>query len=99
MSSGRTPSPRRIEVSCTVEIAHTAESLHAHVVLDGIEPEAGDTVLVHDAPTNVRFGESLVCRRRATVVRAGPVRRAWTRLRARFELTELYEVSFSGRGL
>ncbi len=26
---------RRIEVPCTVEIEQTAESLHAHVTLDG----------------------------------------------------------------
>lgn len=90
-------SPRRFDVPCTVEVEHTSDSLHAHVELDGVEVEPGDTVTVHDAPTQVAFGEKIVCRRIATVVRAGPLQRAWTRLASRLELTELYEVSFSHR--
>lgn len=88
---------RRFDVPCTVELEHTSETLHAHVELDGVEIEPGDTVIVHDAPTQVPFGEKLVCRRIATVERASPLQRAWTRLASRFELTELYEVSFSHR--
>jgi hypothetical protein len=86
------------EFPCTVEIEQTPESLHAHVVLDGdmaIEP--GDRVQVHDAPTLVPYGERLIVRRTATVVRAGLLERAWTRLAGNFELTELYDVSFSDR--
>jgi hypothetical protein len=88
---------RRFDVPCTVEVEHSADNLHAHVELDGVEVEPGDTVTVHDAPTHVPFGERLVCRRIATVERAGPLQRAWTRLASRLELTELYEVSFSHR--
>jgi hypothetical protein len=43
----------------------------------------------------VRFGDKLVLHRRATVERAGWLERQWTRFAARFELSELYEVSFT----
>jgi hypothetical protein len=91
-----TPSPRSFEVPCTVEIEQTSETLHAHVVLDGdIEIRPGDEVRVHDAPSHVAFGERLVVRRTATVVRAGPLERLRARFEGYLELTELYEVSFS----
>ena len=86
---------RTVNVSCNVEIANTAEALHAHVFLNGLEVEAGDSVLVHNAPTDVAFGESLSCDRRATVSRASWLDKLWVRLSSRFELTTLYEVSFS----
>ena len=46
---------RTYEVPCTVEVEHTAASLHAHVELDGIAVGPGDSVRVHDAPTDVGF--------------------------------------------
>lgn len=86
---------RTFEVPCTVDVEHSFDSLHAYVELEGIEVGPGDEVLVHDAPTEVPFGERIVVQRRATVVRAGWLKRLWTRLTARLELTELYEVGFS----
>lgn len=86
---------RHQRVACTVEIAHTADECYAHVVLDGIEVEPGDQVLVHGAPTRIGWGEQLRCEREATVSRATWLDKLWTRLSARFELTMLYEVSFS----
>ncbi|ABD86884.1 hypothetical protein [Rhodopseudomonas palustris] len=84
------------EVPCTVEIEQTSESLHAHVILDGdIEIRPGDEVTVHDAPTDIGFGEHIVVRRTATVVRAGLLEGLRARLEGYLELTELYEVSFS----
>ncbi len=89
---------RTFEAPCTVEIEHSPESLHAHVELDGdIAIEPGDQVLVHDAPTDVPFGETLIVRRTATIIRAGLAERLWTRLAGNFELTELYDVSFTER--
>ncbi len=85
----------RIEVPCTIDIAHTPEEFHAHVQLQGIEVGPGDEVLVHDAPIDIDWGEHIVCDRRATVTRATWLGKLWTRLSARFELTMLYEVSFS----
>ena len=61
-----TGSRKSFDVPCTVEIEQTSETLHAHVVLDGdIAIEPGDEVRVHDAPTEVAFGERLVVRRTA----------------------------------
>ena len=87
---------KTFNVPCTVEIEQTSETLHAHVVLDGdIQIRAGDEVMVHDAPTQVEFGERLVVRRMATVVRGSPLDRLRARIEGYLELTELYEVSFS----
>ena len=90
---------RRIEVSCRVEIEKTPASLHAHAIPDGIDLRPGDRVIVHGAPSDIAFGEriSLVCR--ATVLRAGPIARAWTEMSAFFALTELYEVGFQPKEL
>ena len=84
-----------VTVPCTVELSNTAETLHAHVELDGIEVGPGDEVLVHDAPFIVAFGEHTVYQRSATVSKASWLTRTWTRMCSRFELTALYEVSFS----
>jgi hypothetical protein len=83
------------EVPCTIEIEHTAQSLHAHVELEGVEVRPGDEVIIHDAPTTVPFGQQLVRHSRATVVRAGVLARMMARFRGYIELTELYEVGFS----
>jgi hypothetical protein len=98
MSPLRNALRRRFEAPCTVEIEHSPRSLHAHVEIEGdVEIQPGDQVLVHDAPTDVPYGERLVVRRTATINRAGFIDRAWTRLAGNFELTELYDVSFSER--
>lgn len=86
------------DAPCTVEIERSPESLHAHVEIDGnIEIHPGDRVMVHDAPTAAPYGERILVRRVATVVRAGYLERLWTRFVGNFELTELYDVSFSER--
>jgi hypothetical protein len=86
----------RQQTPCTIEIEHTEQSLHAHVELDGgLALQPGDRVRVHGDPIRVVFGERLVLRRDATVERAGWLERQWTRFAARFELSELYEVSFT----
>ena len=86
---------RSFDTPCTVEIACDGESLHAHVRLDGVEIGPADRVRVHEAPAHVRFGERRTIATVATVTRANPVERALTRLSARLQLTELFEVSFS----
>jgi hypothetical protein len=87
---------RTQETPCTIEIEHTERSLHAHVELDDpIALQPGDRVRVHGAPIKVRFGDKLTLHRNATVERAGWLERQWTRFAARFELSELYEVSFT----
>lgn len=98
MSQSRPLFRKTFEAPCTIEIEHSAESLHAHVELDGVaEIQPGDQVLVHDAPTDVPYGQTLVVRRTATIIRAGLLERLWTRLTGNLELTELYDVSFTER--
>jgi hypothetical protein len=88
----------KIEVPCTVEIEHSPYSLHAHVEIDGdLDMKPGDQVIVHDAPTEIGYGERRVVRRRVTVIRAGLLKRVTTRLASNFELNQLFEVSFSER--
>jgi len=84
----------RIEVPCLVDIEQTADSLHAHAIPEGIELHPGDRVLVHGAPCHVAYGEYVRIYSMATVIRAGVIRRAWTRMTAVFELLELFETGF-----
>lgn len=89
---------RSFETGCTVAVEHTEESLAAHVELDGdLAIAPGDRVQVHGGPIRVAFGQRLTVRRQATVSRASWLERAWVRLTARFELAELYDLSFSSR--
>ena len=86
----------RCDTPCTIEIEHTECSLHAHIDLDDPVPiRPGDRVRVHGDPIRVAFGQKLTLRRDATVERAGWLERQWTRIAGRFELAELYEVSFT----
>lgn len=88
---------RRVAVTCSFDVSQTAESFHAHAIPEGIALRPGDIVLVHDAPATVGFGEHVIAQGSATVFRAGPLARAWTRLVSLFELTELYEVGFAAK--
>ena len=86
---------RIVDVPCTIEMEQTAESLHAHVELEGVDVGPGDMVCVHDAPELVAFGERAVFLRTATVTRANWFGRFYAHLEGYLELTELYEVGFS----
>ena len=89
---------RSRDTHCTIDSEHSEDSLHAHVELaDESDLRPGDRVRVHGAPIRVTFGQRLTLRRPATVERAYWLERQWTRLTARFELSELYEISFSSR--
>ena len=81
---------------CTIEVEHSAASLHAHVTLENDTPLGpGDKVTIHGAPVQIAFGEKLLLQRDATVQRASALGRTFTKLIAQFELATLYEVSFS----
>lgn len=89
-------STKQFETRCRIEIEQSPEHFHALVELaDGVEMEPGDRVQIHGDPIMVGFGERRIFDRTATVRRAGLLRRAWTRFASNFELTELYEVSFT----
>lgn len=89
---------RRVEVPCTVEVANTFDSLHAHVELareSDLNP--GDSVQVHGETIQADYGESFTLQRRATVTRAGWLERVWTRVVGNLEFMELLDISFSDR--
>ena len=89
---------QEFEVPCTLTIEHSADSLHAHVDIDAdLDIRPGDEVIVHDAPTDIAFGQRLVVARKATIIRASLVERLWTKFAGHFEMNELYEVSFTER--
>lgn len=85
----------KTETPCTVEIAHTSYDFYAHVELRDNSVGPGDQVLVHNAPTEINYGDHIKVERQATIHRAGWLARFWTKFIARFELATLYEVSFS----
>ena len=84
------------EAPCTVEVSHTFESLHAHVRFNnGAVIHPGDEVLVHGAPVMAPYGSVITEDRTATITRATPIERLWTRMTGDFEFMELCEFSFS----
>lgn len=86
----------RFETPCRIDIENSHEHFHAHVELaGGIALNPGDKVRVHGDPITIPFGESATFDRVATVERATPIERLWTKFAGHFEMTELYEVSFS----
>ena len=87
---------RRFDVPCRISIENSEDHFHAHVELDGdLAIHPGDKVRVHGAPIHLPFGQSATFARTATVTRAGPLQRAWTRLISYVDVTELCEVSFT----
>lgn len=90
----------QLHTTCHIAIEQSEEHFHAHVELAGnIAIHPGDRVQVHGDPIRIRFGQRADFERAATVTRAGPLRRWWTRCAAYFDLSELYEVSFTPRSL
>ena len=86
------------DTPCRVEVELSDEYCRANVVLaNDYEVGPGDRVRVHGAPISVGFGERRVVERTATVECAGAIERLWTKFTGHFEMTELYEVSFSDR--
>jgi hypothetical protein len=83
-----------LTIDCDVDLERTDDSFHAYAVPDGIDIRPGDRVQVHDMPARLQYGEQRRFRTRATVIRAGKLRRAWTEFASLFDLTSLYEVGF-----
>lgn len=93
-----TMASNRIEVPCTVFVSNTFECLHTAVEFEkNIEIHPGDEVIVHGEPIRVPYGETAHIPRQATIIRAGWLKRWWTRMTGDFEFMELCEFSFSER--
>jgi hypothetical protein len=78
-----------------LELANTWEDLYAHVELKDVDIGPGDEVLIQKAPTKLAWGEKYTVSGDALYTKANFLQKIWTRLFSRFELTMLYEVSFS----
>ena len=89
---------RMFDMPARVAIERSEENLFAHVELD-VMFRPGDSFCLQGPPIHIGFGERATFVRVATISRASPLRRLWTRFAGHFALTELYEVSFSGRSL
>jgi len=83
-------------VPCTVDLEATHEHFHAHVDLGDVKVGPGDAVTVRGVPARIAIGEKRTFASQADVERAGPMRRAWTKLVGRFGFQDLYDVGFEG---
>lgn len=83
-----------VECVVDVDIEKTVDSFHAYAVPADLEINEGDVLHLKGVPTDIGFGDQFTMQVRATVERAGPLARMWTRATSLFELTELYEVGF-----
>ena len=87
---------RRDRAPCTIEVSNTFESLHAHVRFNnGAIVYPGDEVIVHGDPVKAPYGEVISEDRDATILRATPIERLWTRVFGKLEFMEICEFSFS----
>ena len=89
-----------LKAPCTVEIEHSAGTLEAHVAIDS-DSHLGIRATglgVPNPPTEPPFGKRLVVRCVAMIT-SGPglPDGMWTRVAGNFDLTELYDVSFTDR--
>ncbi|NQW58665.1 MAG: hypothetical protein HQ456_08155 [Polynucleobacter sp.] len=78
-----------------LEMANTWEDLYAHVDLYDVDLGPGDIVQLIDAPITLAYGQKRIVQGQAKYRKASLFSRFWTRFIARFEITMLYEVSFS----
>ena len=87
---------KSLVVPCNVDLEATHEHFHAHVDLGDVKIEPGDSVLVFGLPSRIPAGERRKFSSKAEIERAGPLRRAWTRLVGGFGFQDLYDVGFEG---
>lgn len=86
-------------VPCTLEIESSHEQLHAHLELEGFEPEPGDGVRmesVGDDFTDVPLNHKARYTSTARVTRASLLNRLVVKLTGGTEIHELFEVGFEG---
>jgi hypothetical protein len=87
---------RTLTVPCELDLAATEETFHAHVSLDGVQVNEGDSVLVHQAPSRIALGSTQRLQSTATVSQASWPRRLLVRVLGTSGITDLYEVGFEG---
>lgn len=92
------PEDADFDLNCRVAIEQSDENVFAHMLTaKRLELHPGDIVQILGEPMKAEQGKSIIFRRRAAVKRAGIFKRFWMRFIAVFQITGLYEVSFSPR--
>jgi hypothetical protein len=81
-------------VDCTLNLACTPETLHAHLDLSGPAPDAGDSVRLLVDHVSLANGETKQITGRAEIIRAGRFRRRLARFLGLFQILHLIEVGF-----
>lgn len=84
-----------IELLCSIDIEQTPFSFHAHQIPENVEVGPGDMIIVHNAVSDIGFGETYTGERRATLYRASTWQRIWTQISSILDIGELYEVGFN----
>lgn len=90
------PKSGAFDMKTRIAVERTDENVFAHLLTGTpVDYQPGDTVQVQGPEIQAAHGERFTIKRDATVRRAGPLKRWWMRFIAVFEITGLYEVSFS----
>ena len=82
-----------LEIECDIDLERSDDSFHAYAI-PRVQVGPGDSLVLHDMPSRLVYGECRQFRARATLTRASVLYRLWTEAAGLFELTGLYEVGF-----
>ena len=83
------------QVNYSLDMSNTWEDLYAHVELEGVDIGPGDAIQLHQVPFDLPYGQKRRVNGKATYLKASSLKRWFIRTFSRFEITMLYEVSFS----
>jgi len=83
------------QVNYSLDMSNTWEDLYAHVELEGVDIGPGDAIQLHQVPFDLPYGQKRRVNGKATYFKASSLKRWFIRTFSRFEITMLYEVSFS----
>ncbi len=83
------------QVNYSLEMANTWEDLYAHVDIEGVDIGPGDAIKLHHVPVDLPYGQKRHVLGQASYFKASGLKRWLIKTFSRFELTMLYEVSFS----
>jgi hypothetical protein len=83
------------QVNYSLDMANTWDDLYAHVELEGVDIGPGDAVKLHNAPVNLPYGQKRQFTGKASYFKASSFKKWFITTFSRFEITMLYEVSFS----
>jgi len=83
------------QVNYSLDMANTWEDLYAHVNIEGIDIGPGDAIKLHQVPVDLPYGQKKFVKGKASYFKASATKRWFIKTFSRFEITMLYEVSFS----